>query len=535
MIKPYVSFLGAVISLSRKSPRRRWTALAYSLLGCAVLPIAMLLAGCQASTPNTPSGSGGVAPVISSFTATPSSIVAGKSTTLTWSVSGATTLSIDHGVGTVSGTSATVTPSATTNYTLTATNAYGSAQLSASVTVTPAPTPSFTSTPPSSAIVGTAYTYTPQAVETGATITFSVTSTLPSGASFSGATLTWTPTAAEAGVAQSFTIQASDGAGGTTTQTWSVTPSSATSYAYTIVDLGKDSSAYGISDTEIVVGANSTGPAYWDANQAVHQITTSNGVARAISSGGTIVGELNPNAVAWLPPYSASIDLPYADTATMAIAINSSDHIVGGGYFWSAPSASATATVLQKSAANSALAVLGISDADVIVGAEQTTATQVNPVYWSSPTAKPQLLTLPFGDIGGALGISHGGAITGYGKDSINTNITHAIFWSSPGAAGVDLEVLPGVVGINIPTSEGVAVNDAGIVVGYSSCSAGMHAFVWLGSGAMQDLNSVSDASTKNLTLTGAGAINRGGFIVGTAVSTIDSSTHAFLAIPNIG
>jgi probable HAF family extracellular repeat protein len=222
----------------------------------------------------------------------------------------------------------------------------------------------------------------------------------------------------------------------------------------------------------------------------------------------------------------------------MAIAINSSDHIIGGGYFWNSPSAAATATVLQKSG-NTSFGVLGLSDADVVVGWEQTSSSQVNAVYWSSPTAKPANLTLPFGDIGEATGISLGGAITGYGKDSITTNSTHALYWPSPTGTGVDLGVLPGVVGSNIPGSEGLSVNNSGVVVGDSTCSgcstssSGRHAFVWQGSGGMQDLNSISDAANKSLVLTKGTAINNNGYIVGTAVSTTDNSTHAFLAIPN--
>ena len=84
--------------------------------------------------------SGGTSvPVIASFAATPSSVVSGSSSTLAWSVTGATTLSIDHGVGTVTGTSVVVTPTTTTTYTLTATNAGGPATATATVTVTPFP------------------------------------------------------------------------------------------------------------------------------------------------------------------------------------------------------------------------------------------------------------------------------------------------------------------------------------------------------------------------------------------------------------
>ncbi|HVM76745.1 MAG TPA: Ig-like domain-containing protein, partial [Candidatus Paceibacterota bacterium] len=78
------------------------------------------------------------APVISSFTATPSSITSGQSATLSWTVSGnpSPTFSIS-GIGTVTGNSVSVSPTATTTYTLTATNSQGSATAQATVSVGP--------------------------------------------------------------------------------------------------------------------------------------------------------------------------------------------------------------------------------------------------------------------------------------------------------------------------------------------------------------------------------------------------------------
>jgi hypothetical protein len=67
---------------------------------------------------NVPHGS---APVINSFT----SSKAGGTTTLNWSVSGASYLIISPAVGAVRGNSVTVQPSATTTYTLYATNQFG--------------------------------------------------------------------------------------------------------------------------------------------------------------------------------------------------------------------------------------------------------------------------------------------------------------------------------------------------------------------------------------------------------------------------
>jgi len=69
----------------------------------------------------------GARPAISSFTASPSWVTAGQSATLSWSVSGVTSLSVD-GLGAVTGSSAQVTPAADTTYVLTASNEFGSTQ-----------------------------------------------------------------------------------------------------------------------------------------------------------------------------------------------------------------------------------------------------------------------------------------------------------------------------------------------------------------------------------------------------------------------
>ena len=75
------------------------------------------------------------APVISSFTATPAQIPSGQIATLAWTATGATTLAISPGVGTVTGNSIQIRPKATTTYTLTATNAAGARSATATVTL----------------------------------------------------------------------------------------------------------------------------------------------------------------------------------------------------------------------------------------------------------------------------------------------------------------------------------------------------------------------------------------------------------------
>jgi hypothetical protein len=78
---------------------------------------------------------GGV-PTINSFTASPTTISEGSSSELGWSVSNATALIVDQGIGSISAAgSSTVTPAVTTTYTLTAVNAAGAITKTVTVTV----------------------------------------------------------------------------------------------------------------------------------------------------------------------------------------------------------------------------------------------------------------------------------------------------------------------------------------------------------------------------------------------------------------
>lgn len=95
--------------------------------------------------------SAGKTPVVTSFTTNPATITTGQTANLAWDISGATSVSIDQGIGTVtsSGTKA-VSPTATTTYTLTATGSSGSVTAKATVTVGAPAVPvitSFTASP----------------------------------------------------------------------------------------------------------------------------------------------------------------------------------------------------------------------------------------------------------------------------------------------------------------------------------------------------------------------------------------------------
>ncbi len=82
------------------------------------------------------------APDIANFSAEPSSIERGQSSTLRWSVSNANQITIDNGVGTVQASgSKSVYPNDTTTYTLRASGPGGTLSKTATVTVTAPPPP----------------------------------------------------------------------------------------------------------------------------------------------------------------------------------------------------------------------------------------------------------------------------------------------------------------------------------------------------------------------------------------------------------
>lgn len=103
------------------------------------LVLASGLTGLLTACPSSPAEK----PVITQFIATANQIQPGGSSSLQWTVTGATSLSLDQGLGDVSGkTSQNITPTSNTSYTLTATNAAGSSSASTSVSILAANTPS---------------------------------------------------------------------------------------------------------------------------------------------------------------------------------------------------------------------------------------------------------------------------------------------------------------------------------------------------------------------------------------------------------
>src|ERR1039457_1191002 len=121
------------------------------------LTLAMFAAGCKKKAPPPPPPPPPpkeqpapppppAAPTVTAFAAEPSSIERGQSSTLSWNVTDASSISIDNSIGTVQAAgSRRVFPGASTTYTLTATGPGGTKTATATVNVTepapPAPPP----------------------------------------------------------------------------------------------------------------------------------------------------------------------------------------------------------------------------------------------------------------------------------------------------------------------------------------------------------------------------------------------------------
>lgn len=108
--------------------KRKWF---FALTSISMIALVGSATGC-ATAPTT------TKPVINSFTVSPASISQGERTTLSWDVSGTTTVTIEPAIGECGPSgSLIITPDASVTYTLTATNEAGSSTSPVNLTVIP--------------------------------------------------------------------------------------------------------------------------------------------------------------------------------------------------------------------------------------------------------------------------------------------------------------------------------------------------------------------------------------------------------------
>ena len=178
------------------------------------------------------------APVLTGFTAMPTTLLNGGAITLAWAASDATTLSIDQGVGDVSGqVNASANVSTTTTFTLTATNAIGSTTATTTVTVQPPAAPTISS-----------FTAAPASLPTGGqNVTLNWATSGATGLSLSDGTVTTAVTGTSKVVnvtaSTTFTLTASNAGGSTTAQTNVVVAASGDRFVDPVAGLDTNSCA----------------------------------------------------------------------------------------------------------------------------------------------------------------------------------------------------------------------------------------------------------------------------------------------------
>ena len=120
----------------------------------------------------------------------------------------------------------------------------------------------------------------------------------------------------------------------------------------------------------------------------------------------------------------------------------------------------------------------------------------------------------------GATDVNDSGEVVG--STASAAGAPHAFSWTATGGM-VDLGTLfrDPVTGYSYGTSNALAVNDGGQVVGWSQTSTAEHAFSWTAGGGMVDLGTLGGLGSR------AVAVNDSGQVVGTSQAT-DGSNHGF-------
>jgi hypothetical protein len=256
-------------------------------------------------------GSPGIpAPSVLSFTATPSSVSAGGTSTLTWATINAGTATIDNGIGTqpASG-SVSVTPNQTTTYTLTVSGPGGTATATTTVTVNSGTASIVVGTLPAGMLQAVGGAATTDSFSVSNVGTGSATVTLTANGNFfsvSPSTFTLAP-----GTSQVVGIIASPQAAGTYDGSVSVSPSGASVPVHLLVASPPTApvipqATTSRSDVSAPAGQNPTGSVSFKNNGT-----------------GTLTG-IAVSDVPWIVPQTGAITIPPGQTVPINFTIDRS-------------------------------------------------------------------------------------------------------------------------------------------------------------------------------------------------------------------
>ena len=316
--------------------------------------------------------------------------------------------------------------------------------------------------------------------------------------------------------------------------------------AYNVIDVGvlgsnSTSHGYGLSEADHVVGRSAGG--HWEAFSWQSGSISPLGFlaggddseAYGVNSSGVVVGQSDGPAT----PYSGFVydggsmtDLPEPSGQSWSLAsdINDSGVIAGKsgsvGVRWSKSgsvwSVAATLTVSGRNEAAGA----GINAAGDCVGDSYHPGAGYRAIHWAPGSTSGTVLPYAGGSGSWELAFdinNDADTVVGY---SISGGIDRAAVWTHDGAnwSGSLLGNLGGAM------SQARAVNNSGVIVGYSEIAAGgEHAFIYDSVNGLVDLNTLINPGS-GWVLTRAYGINESGHIAG--YGTIGGYTHAFLLVP---
>ena len=257
--------------------------------------------------------------------------------------------------------------------------------------------------------------------------------------------------------------------------------------------------------------------------------TSSQRTIVSLNNNGHLLGYLpaptNPGykiPVFWSTPTSQpnSLQISAGDSSDNVNGFNDNDQIVGNGYYnypngeqaptnpvyWSSPTAKPTKLAVP---ANTQYAIAtSINNSGQIVGWALTSSSTLAPLYWASPTDVPQVLqTIASTRILPNFIGPNGNIIAGF-PSSLDYGYSVA-FWSSHTAQPIVLKGLTGSIIVS-PLS----VNAAGVIAGYCEDSKFETPVTWANVNASpQVLPLPNSPSLTGITL--ASSINTAGVIVG--------------------
>ena len=486
--------------------------------------------GISGTGPADPSGD--PPPTVDSFTAAPATITAGETTTLSWTTTGATDVSIDNGVGVVAvDGSVTVTPTATTTYTLTATGAGGTATSSATVTVNPAP-PTVDS-----------FTAAPTTITAGETTTLSWTTSGATGASIDNdvgavavdGNVTVSPTATT-----TYTLTAT-GAGGTATSSATVTvnpaPPTVDSFtaAATTITAGETTTlSWTTSGATGVSIDNDVGAVAVDGNVTVSPTATTIYTLTATGAGGTATSSatvtVNPapptvdsfTAAATTITAGETTTLSWATTGATDVSIdNGVGAVAVDGNVTVTPTATTTYTLTATGAGGTATAVVVVTvnppppTVDSFTVAPATiTVGETTTLSWTTT---------------GAAGVSIDNGVGPAGLDgsiTVSPTATTTYTLTGTGTGGTATAVVAVTVNPPPPSVDSFTVTPATITAGETTtlswattAAIGVSIDNGVGPGAVDGSVTVSPTVTTTYTLTATGT---GGAVTAVVAVTVN-------------